>query len=306
MFGTAFGNILRGEGAAKQSMAGNLIGTVTNIVLDPILILWAGMGVAGAAIATVIGNMAACCFYLHYLLRGKSVLSIHPKHFRAGEGIALGVMAIGIPASLNNILMSCSNIVYNKQLVGYGDTPVAAMGVAMKTNMLVVLLQIGLCAGIQPLIGYNYGAGNTKRLKQVFRFTGMCAVALGTLLTLLMVVAREPIIRAFIDDAAVIEQGIKMMIALQLSGPVIGILFLCINTLQGMGKAIPSLVLTICRQGLVFVPMILILNAVFGLDGIIYAQPVADYISIAVAVTICLTILRKQEAAHAKEENAQV
>ena len=306
MFGTAFGNILRGEGAAKQSMAGNLIGTVTNIVLDPILILWAGMGVAGAAIATVIGNMAACCFYLHYLLRGKSVLSIHPKHFRAGEGIALGVMAIGIPASLNNILMSCSNIVYNKQLVGYGDTPVAAMGVAMKTNMLVVLLQIGLCAGIQPLIGYNYGAGNTKRLKQVFRFTGMCAVALGTFLTLLMVVAREPIIRAFINDAAVIEQGIKMMIALQLSGPVIGILFLCINTLQGMGKAIPSLVLTICRQGLVFVPMILILNAVFGLDGIIYAQPVADYISIAVAVTICLTILRKQEAAHAKEENAQV
>lgn len=306
MFGTAFGNILRGEGAAKQSMVGNLIGTVTNIVLDPILILWAGMGVAGAAIATVIGNMAACCFYLHYLLRGKSVLSIHPKHFRAGEGIALGVMAIGIPASLNNILMSCSNIVYNKQLVGYGDTPVAAMGVAMKTNMLVVLLQIGLCAGIQPLIGYNYGAGNTKRLKQVFRFTGMCAVALGTLLTLLMVVAREPIIRAFIDDAAVIEQGIKMMIALQLSGPVIGILFLCINTLQGMGKAIPSLVLTICRQGLVFVPMILILNAVFGLDGIIYAQPVADYISIAVAVIICLTILRKQEAAHAKEENAQV
>ncbi len=306
MFGTAFGHMLRGEGAAKQSMAGNLIGTVTNIVLDPILILWAGMGVAGAAIATVIGNMAACCFYLHYLLRGKSVLSIHPKDFRAGEGIALGVMAIGIPASLNNILMSCSNIVYNKQLVGYGDTPVAAMGVAMKTNMLVVLLQIGLCSGIQPLIGYNYGAGNTKRLKQVFRFTGMCAVALGTLLTLLMVVAREPIIRAFIDDAAVIEQGIKMMIALQLSGPVIGILFLCINTLQGMGKAIPSLVLTICRQGLVFVPMILILNAVFGLDGIIYAQPVADYISIAVAVTICLTILRKQEAAHAKEENAQV
>lgn len=304
MFGTAFGHMLRGEGAAKQSMAGNMIGTVTNIILDPVLILWAGMGVAGAAIATVIGNMAACCFYLRYLLRGKSVLSIHPKQFRAGEGIAPGVLAIGIPASLNNILMSCSNIVYNKELVAYGDTPVAAMGVAMKANMLVVLLQIGLCSGIQPLIGYNYGAENTKRLKQVFRFTGMCAVALGTLLTLLMVVAREPIIRAFIDDAAVIEQGIKMMIALQLSGPVIGILFLCINTLQGMGKAVPSLVLTICRQGLVFIPMILILNTLFGLDGIIYAQPVADYVSIVIAVAICLTILRKQEAEHAKEEKA--
>lgn len=302
MFATAFGHMLRGEGAARHSMVGNMIGTVTNIILDPILILGAGMGVAGAAIATVIGNIAACCFYLCYLLRGKSVLSIRPQYFRAGDGIALGVMAIGVPASLNNVLMSCSNIIYNKELVAYGDTPVAAMGVAMKANMLVVLLQIGLCSGIQPLIGYSYGSGNVKRLKQVFRFTGMCTVILGTLLTLLMVVAREPIIRAFIDDAAVIEQGIKMMIALQLAGPVIGILFLCINTLQGMGKAVPSLALTICRQGLVFIPMILILNSLFGLDGIIYAQPVADYISIVISVIICLTILRKQEAAHAKEE----
>ena len=106
-------------------------------------------------------------------------------------------MAIGIPASLNNILMSCANIVLNQVLISYGDTPVAAMGVAMKANMLLVLLQIGLCSGIQPLIGYNYGARNRKRLMQVFRFTGICAVVMGTLLTILMVAARETIIRAF-------------------------------------------------------------------------------------------------------------
>lgn len=293
MFGTAFGNILRGEGAAKESMIGNMIGTAVNIVLDPVMILGFGWGVAGAAIATVIGNVAASAFYFLYFVRRKSTLSIRFKYFKAGEKIATGVMAIGVPASLNNILMSCANIVLNQVLISYGDTPVAAMGVALKANMLVVLLQIGLCVGIQPLIGYNYGARNKKRLLQVFRFTGFATVATGTLLTALMVAAREPVIRAFINDDEVIAYGIQMVIALQVSGPVLGILFLCINTIQGMGKAIPSLVLTICRQGLVFIPMVYILNGLFGLDGVIYAQTTADMISIALALAICLGLFKK-------------
>ncbi|MDO5417341.1 MAG: MATE family efflux transporter [Lachnospiraceae bacterium] len=292
MFGTAFGNILRGEGAARESMIGNLIGTLVNIVLDPIMILALGWGVAGAAIATVIGNMAASAFYLRYFMKKKSSLSIRLKDFKAGERIASGVMTIGIPASLNNILMSFANIVLNQVLAGYGDTPVAAMGVAMKVNMLVVLLQIGLCAGIQPLIGYNYGARNKKRLLGVFRFTGLCAVVMGTVLTVGMVIARRTLIQVFINDAEVIRYGIQMVIALQLSGPFIGILFLCINTIQGMGKALPSLILTVCRQGLLFIPLVLGLNAVFGLDGVIYAQPAADYLSILLAVGICLGIFK--------------
>ena len=219
-----------------------------------------------------------------------------------GDRIAAGIMSIGIPASHNNILMSCANIVLNNVLTRYGDTPVAAMGVAMKANMLVVLLQIGLCAGIQPLIGYNYGAKNSQRLKKVFFFTGMCAVLMGTGLTVLMVIARAAVIRAFINDAQVIEYGIKMVIALQISGPVIGILFLCINTIQGMGKALPSLVLTICRQGVVFIPLVFILNSLFQLDGVIYAQATADFISIVLSVVICMGIIRKMERERSGEE----
>lgn len=293
VFSNAFGNILRAEGAAKESMIGNMIGTFTNILLDPVFILGLNWGVAGAALATVIGNAAACAFYLFYFLRKKSVLSIHPRDFRMGSGIAANVMLIGVPASLNNILMSCANVVLNNALAGYGDTPVAAMGVALKVNMFVVLLQIGLCAGIQPLIGYNYGSGNHKRLKKIFRFTGIVAVVLGTVLTAIMVIARTPIIHAFIDDAAVVNLGIEMVIALQLAGPFIGLLFLCINTLQGMGKALPSLVLTVCRQGLIFVPLILILDAVFGLEGVIYAQCTADFISIILALMICFIVMRE-------------
>ena len=221
--------------------------------------------------------------------------SIHLKDFRIGDGIAAAVASIGIPASLNNILMSFANIILNQALVGYGDTPVAAMGVALKSNMLVVLLQIGLCVGIQPLIGYNYGSGNKKRLMQVFKFTGVVSVMMGMFLTLFMLIARKTMIQVFIDDADVVAYGIRMVVALQLSAPFIGILFLCINTIQGMGKALPSLILTVCRQGLIFIPLIFLLNSMFGLDGVIYAQPTADYLSILVGILICVHLFRSME-----------
>ena len=301
MFSTAFANILRGEGASRESMVGNLLGTIVNIILDPVMILGLGWGVSGAALATIIGNIAACFFYISYYVRGKSMLSIHVKDFRMGEGIAASVAAIGIPASLNNILMSFANIILNQALVGYGDTPVAAMGVALKSNMLVVLLQIGLCVGIQPLIGYNYGSGNKKRLMQVFKFTGVVSVIMGMLLTLFMIITRKTMIQVFINDAEVVSYGIRMVVALQLSAPFIGILFLCINTIQGMGKALPSLILTVCRQGLIFIPLIFILNALLGLDGVIYAQPAADYLSILVGIMICVHLFRSME--HRESEN---
>lgn len=292
IFSTCFGNILRSEGQAARSMIGNMIGTVVNIILDPVMILIFDWGVAGAAIATVIGNVCASIYYIVYFLSGKSQLSISPKYFKAGDGIAKGTFAIGVPASLNNILMSVANIVLNNALVGYGNDQVAAMGIAMKANMLVVLLQIGLCAGIQPLIGYSYGSRNLKRLKKVFWFTALCAVIMGTVLTIFMISAREQILRAFINDDAVVAAGLEMMVALQLSGPVIGLLFLAVNTIQGMGKALPSLILTLARQGIVFIPLVYLLNFIFGLDGVIYAQPVADYCSIIIGQTICFFIFR--------------
>lgn len=296
MFATAFGNIVRGEGATRSSMIGNLIGTVVNIILDPIMILVLDMGVKGAAIATVIGNICASIFYLGYFIfRKNTALSIRLKDFSARENIAFGVLAIGIPASLNNMLMSVANILLNNVLGKYGDIPVAGMGVAMKANMLAVLLQIGLCTGIQPLIGYNSGAGNKKRLKSIFKFTALCAIIMGTALTVLLAVFREGIISGFIDKPDVVDIGIKMMMALQISCPVIGILFLCVNTLQGMGKALPSLILTLCRQGVAFIPMLYILDRLFAMNGAIYAQCSADFISILIALGITLTIIKRME-----------
>ena len=288
----AFSNIVRGEGAAKVAMIGMMLGTIVNIILDPIMILSMGMGVSGAALATIIGNIASTVFYIMYFLRGKSSLSISPKEFRI-NGIAKGVLSTGIPATINNILMSLANIMLNNFLVIYGDIPVAAMGVALKANMLVIMLQLGLAMGIQPLVGYNYGSGNYKRMKSVMKFSIGCTFIIGSVLTLIYYFGARQIISMFISDNAVIENGVSMLRALMVSGPVIGILFVFMFTMQAMGKALPSLILSLSRQGVVFLPVLFIANKLFKLDGIIFAQPIADSTSVLISAFIFFIISKR-------------
>lgn len=302
----AFGNIVRGEGASTVSMIGMMIGTIVNIVLDPIMILSSdkipfgmGLGVAGAAIATIIGNICTIVYYIIYFMRGKSILSIALKHFSVGDGILTGVCSVGLPASINNVLMSMSNIIMNNFLANYGDAQVAAMGVAMKANMLVILLQIGLATGIQPLIGYNYGSGDWKRMKKFMRFGMMCNVTFGVLITIVYFIFSKPIIQIFINDAAVIGYGVDILRAIMLSGPFVGILFIFMNTFQAMGKALPSLILSLSRQGLVFFPVLIISNKIFGFQGIVYSQPVADFMAIFLALGMFLIINKGLKKTHA-------
>lgn len=296
-------NLVRGEGAAKTSMFGSILGQVVNIVLDPVFILSGGdklfgihipfglgLGVAGAAIATVIGNICSVLFFLIYFLKGKSILSISPKRCTFKNGIAKGVINVGLPASLNNLLMSLSNIIVNIVLVSYGDNAVAAMGVAMKANMLVVMLQIGLGQGVQPLIGYCYGARNYDRMKKCLRFSMASNVIIGTVMTLFYVVFKENVIGMFIDDAQVVELGVKMLIALMSPGPIIGIMFVLNFSFQGMGKGFQSLILSVGRQGLIYIPLLFILNAVVGLDGIIWAQASADYACVVMSLIMWFVV----------------
>ncbi|MGN1328421.1 MAG: MATE family efflux transporter [Eubacterium sp.] len=299
------GNLIRGEGAAKDSMLGMVIGQIANIILDPIFILDSGdklfgitlpfgfdMGVAGAAIATVIGNIISVVYFLVYFLRGKSILSITPKRFTVKNGIAKGVINVGLPASLNNLLMSISNIIVNIVLVKYGDNAVAAMGVAMKANMLVMMLQIGLGQGVQPLIGYCYGAKNYKRMKNVLGFSIMCNMIVGTAMMLFYIVFRENVIGMFINDREVIDLGVKMLTALMSPGPVVGIMFVLNFAFQGMGKGVQSLVLSVGRQGLIYIPLLFILNKAVGLNGIIWAQATADFCCVVMSVVMFVFVYK--------------
>lgn len=272
------GNLVRGEGAAKVSMVGMMIGTITNIILDPIMIITLKMGVGGAAIATVISNIASVVYYAIYLIKGNSILSCNPKKFSVKDGIFTNVVPIGVPAALNNVLMSLSNIVLNNFLKGYGESAVAALGIAMKVNMLVVFLQMGIGIGIQPLIGYSFGARNIERLKKTMRFSMMCTLVIGVVVTALYLIFTNQIIELFSKDPEVIKYGHSILWALMISGPFIGIMFIYNFAFQGIGKAVPSFILSIGRQGLIFLPLLIIMSKIKGFDGIIFAQPVADLV----------------------------
>lgn len=290
---TAFSNILRAEGKAKEAMFGMMIGTITNIVLDPVMIIWMDMQVTGAALATLIGNIVASIYYLHYLTNKKTILSISLKDFTIKNHVLTGVLAIGIPAALNNILMSLANITLNNFLASYGDIHVAAMGVAMKVVLIVVLLQIGLGTGIQPLLGYNFGSGNRKRFFSILKVSIIYTLVLGISLTVVCNLGAGVIVRSFIDSDEVFRYGVRFVHILLIAGPFLGVMFIFVNTLQAIGAGKESLIISISRQGLVFLPTLLIANAVFGLSGIVFAQPIADFCSLVISFFLYRYTMKK-------------
>lgn len=284
--------IVRAEGASREAMIGSMIGTIANIVLDPIFISVLDQGTAGAAIATTIGNVLASAYYLWYFLKKSRVLSIHWKHFTVKEGILKRTCSSGLPTAIFSALMSVSTIVLNQLLVVYGNDPVAAIGIVFKANMFITFLQMGLANGVQPLLGYNYGSGDMARFQGVERYTKKCCLVAGVIATVLYFVLREPIIRLFISDEGVVSYGVEMLVAYMLSGPVIGILFVNTNCMQSVGHAFPATVLSVLRQGILLIPLLYVLRALFGLNGVILGQSVTDYIAVVLSIFLWRKIRR--------------
>jgi putative efflux protein, MATE family len=292
--GNSFSNIIRAEGHAKTAMMGMIIGNMMNIILDPIMILGFGWNVAGAAVATVIGNIGAALFYGYHLLSKNTMLSIHLRDYRAGRGIAMGVFAIGIPASLNSILMSTSNIVVNNLMRNYGDMAVAGLGVAMKVNMIVVMLLIGLGSGIQPLLGYCYGAGNKKRYMDVLKFSLCLAFGLSLIMTVVCYCGAGPLVKAFLEDSSAFEYGMSFARIYIYSGPIMGILFVLMNAIQSTGAALPALILSVSRQGLLYLPILFAFSRIFDSAKMLAgAQPVTDYLSVILATALFFFTYKK-------------
>lgn len=292
LFANTFGHVVRGEGAAKASMVGGMIGTVVNIVLDPVFILTLNMGTAGAAIATVLGNVCGCIYYVWYFMRRSSMLSIHPRHLRGDKHQMVQVVTIGIPAGVNSALMSIATVLLNNALVQYGDDPVAAMGIITKAYLFIVFIHMGITNGIQPLLGYCFGAGLRRRFLDILKFSGILTVVCGTVLSAVYIIFSRQIVALFIDDASVITYGGPMLIATSIAGPILGLLFLSINSMQALGRPLPATMLSVCRQGLIFIPLLYILDAGFGLNGINFTQAVADYISIVLAIILLVQTLK--------------
>lgn len=293
MVATCQSSVIRAQGESGRGVAGMLIGNAVNIVLDPVMILGFGWGVRGAAWATFVGNVCAALYYLLYYLRGKSVLSIRLKDFTVKEKVLSSVLAIGLPSALSMVLMSISQILANTHMVVYGDLAVAALGVGSKVVMVSTTLCMGIGLGAQPLLGYSVGARNWERFKSALRFTCLFAFLTGAGMTLLCYAFLPKIVGLFLTEPEAYQYGVDFSRIMMTTGFLSGIFNVFAGCLQSMGAAAAALVVNISRQGIVYIPMLLLLSRLYGMVGIVIAQPVTDALSLVLAVVCFLFAFKK-------------
>lgn len=286
LISNCYSNVIRTEGESGRACMGQLLGNLLNVVLDPIMILGFGWNIAGAAIATVIGNVFGAGYYISYFLRGKSSLSVRLKDFTLREKVCSSVLAIGVPAALGSMLMSVSQIIINSQMAEYGDMAIAGMGVAMKVVTITGMVCIGLGQGVQPLLGYCVGAKLWKRFRDVFKFSFIFSFILGVVLTVICYLFTNQIVSAFLADVTAFDYAVQFAKILLTTSPIFGVFYVLTNALQAMGAATASLAINLSRQGIIFIPVLFILKAVLGLTGLVWAQPAADILSILLAAVL--------------------
>lgn len=294
MISNCYSNIIRAEGKANVAMTGTILGNLLNVILDPIMISVFHWDVAGAAIATVIGNVVGAVYYLVYFWRGKSSLSIQVKDVSLKDGILTGVLAIGIPAALSSLLMSVSQIITNSQMAVHGDLAVAAYGVASKVLMIVTMVGIGLGQGIQPVLGYCYGAKDHKRFRGVLKFSAVFGLLLCAVVALGCFAFTQPIVKIFLTEASALTNGVSFTRIMLSTAWLFGLYYVLLNALQAMGAAKPSFVVSVCRQGVIYIPAVFLMGAVMGQSGLVWAQPVADVLSL-VLVAVLLAFQMRRE-----------
>lgn len=293
LISNCYSNILRAEGQATKAMIGQIIGNLLNIVLDPILILGFGWHIAGAAIATVIGNVMAAGYYIAYFLRGKSSLSIRIRDFSIREKICSSVLVIGIPASLASVLMSISQMIMNGLMAGYGDMAIAGIGVAMKVTMITGMIAMGIGQGIQPLLGYCVGAKTWERYQKIMRFSMWFAFFLGLIMTVFCYLFTNQIVSVFLSEQSAFDYAVRFARILLSTSTLFGVFYVLTNALQAMGAAVSSLIINLSRQGIIYIPALFLLKAVLGVNGLVWAQPAADILSIGLAVGLYTITFRK-------------
>lgn len=287
-------NLLRTEGLANASMIGTVLGAVVNIILDPIFISLLKMGAGGAAIATVIGNICSNIFFIWILLYRSKKLSINFRLFHISFEEMKEIFSIGIPASITNLMQSLGIAITNLFLLSYGNDKIAAMGIVMKVNLIAVLILVGFSFGAQPLIGYNYGAKNFKRLKETLRFSYIFECSLALIVSIILSIAAPFMMSIFIDNAEMINTG-SLMLRLQLISMVfIAVIMITTCTFQAAGKATGAFILSISRQGIVFLIVIFTASKLAGYNGVIASQAIADLITAAIAGVLFYKNLYKE------------
>lgn len=285
---TTLGSVIRAEGAVRQGMIGSMAATLVNMLLDPLFILVMGMGVVGAAAATVIGNIVGTSYYVYFMRKKALVLNMNIHLAGRNVQMLFQILALGMPNALSSILSGFASTFSNRLLGNYGTDAIAAMAAAGKTTMLLAMLQMGICMGIQPLLAYNYGAEDIPRLKEVIQKVVVLTTGVGTITGGFCYLCRHQIIGMFIKDAAVARMGEDLVLFLVIASPIIGIYYLGTNFMQASGKALLATFMSLLRQGALLIPFLYLLHVFIGMPGIAAAYMAADLLSVAIGGVLLL------------------
>lgn len=276
IFGLVPSNILRSEGLAAQAMTGSIIGSVINIILDPVFIFVLKQGAAGAAIATVLGNVVADIYYVYAIRKKAHRLSVSITEARIPGRMIRDILVIGIPSSITNLMQSFMVMMTNHFLLAYGTDKVAAMGIALKANMITAMILVGFAFGGQPLVGYNYGSGNKKRLKEILKFLYLFEMSLGLVFTVILSIFAPIVIGMFMDDPDIVTNGAMMLRCQQIGMTFMAVTLVSTCVCQSVGNALGAFILSVSRQGVLYVIALAILSKLAGYTGVLISQACAD------------------------------
>jgi putative MATE family efflux protein len=282
-FAISSNSCIRAEGSPRAAMYAMGIGALMNIILDPIFIFVLGMGIKGAAIATVISQALSTVYIIFYILFGKSIFNINIAVLKLRFPLVREILTLGFPSFLRSTMASFIILIFNRLLSFYGgDLYIAIMGIGLRLLSLVQMPLIGITQGFSTIVGFNYGARLYPRVKKVLGIAAVWTIVIAGAGFLVMMIFPRFVITLFSSDAELIGEGIGILRIVILFLPFIGVQMLGGGLFQSIGKAVPALVLTISRQVLFLVPAAFLLPMVFGLNGVWMAVPVADFLSVAV------------------------
>ncbi len=290
----AVGQLLRSEGSTFYSMIGMIAGTIANIILDPLFIFSFKLQIRGAAIATVLGNGIGVIIFLSFYFRKKTILSPSVKYLGMDMSIIKEIMWVGIPHTLEQFFTTAAMIVNNNLASGYSELTVAAMGIANKIMSFGNYIYQGMAAGCQPLMGYNYGAKNYGRMRELIRSGVVVITAMELVVLGIYGIFAPAMIGVFSESPEVIQVGTTTLRAFMLMLPFVGSTSLVRNTFNAMGKPLYAFGITIVRQLVLYIPFLLLFNAVWGYNGLIHAQPVEECICMVFSLVLLFTNLRKK------------
>lgn len=294
VFNVTMNNIVSSEGAAKTTMCALLLGAVLNIGLDPLFIYTLDMGVEGAAIATAISQMVSTLVYLTYVLRKKSVFSFSIKEFSPTRQMITEILKIGVPTLVFQLLTSLSIALINRASSNYGDSVIAGMGAVTRVTSMGTLVVFGFLKGFQPIAGFSYGAKKFDRLREAIKTSIIWSTSFCLVVGLVMAVFSTQIISQFTEgDNQMILVGQKSLFANGITFILFGFYTVYSSLVLALGKGAAGFFLGACRQGVCFVPVVLLLPMVWGMNGILYAQPIADVISVVITVFMALHLHRE-------------